>query len=173
MSGLSNLDPNAFKTLEALQQFETFFDMVRNPVKYAEIVAEAKDTVAKAKAVVEAYTTVDLANEYLTKAKIYAAEKYAEIETKHKEVMDKFNANEAEHKSKLKELADLKDVANKHFAEVQANRAKYEEDLKILVEEKAKLNMRAKELGDKEKELLNKEQELVEKASKLKAIMGV
>lgn len=173
MSGLSNLEVVSLKSLENLQQFEAFFDMVRNPDKYAKIVADAKDTIAKAKSVVEAYTTVDLANEYLLKAKVYASEKTAEIEAKQKEVMDKFNANEAEHKAKLKELADLKDTVNKQIAELQSTRAKYEEDVKILNDNRAKVAIRAKELGDKEKELLSKEEELLEKANKLKSIMGI
>jgi len=172
MSGLSNLDQSTFKSLETLRQFESFFDMVSNPTKYAEIVKEAKNTLAEAKAIVEAYTTVDLANEYLTKAKVFANEKTAEIEAKVQAAQEASAKRQAQIEAMRLEADKVVAQANAMFAEADQVQKKQNEAISNINARQGELNLRADELYKKEVQLQEKEKELNQKSAKLKEILG-
>lgn len=166
---LSNIDTSK---LEALAHFKAFFDMVQNPAKFAAIVKDAEKTVADAKVVVEAYTTVELANEYLTKAKAFANEKTVEIEAKTQAAQEASAKRQAQIEAMRLEADKVVAQANAMFAEADQVQKKQAEVMSNLSAKQVELATRSDELYRKEVQLQEKEKELNQKAAKLKEIMG-
>ena len=166
---LSNID---FATLESIKQFKAFFDLVQNPKQFADIVKEAEKVSAEAKKVVEAFTTVELANEYLTKAKAFANEKTSEIEAKVQAAQEAANKRQAQIETARLEAEKLLAQANKASAEAQEKASKlFLIEAAHAITEK-NLEVRADELYKKEVQLQTKEKELNQKAAKLKELLG-
>lgn len=166
---LSNQD---VQTLEALKQFKAFFEMVQNPKKFSEIVAQADKTLADMKAVVEAFTTVELANEYLTKAKAFANEKTVEIEAKVQAAQEASTKRQAQIEEARLAADKVVVQASAMFAEAEQMQKKQAEVMSNLNAKQIELATRADELYRKEVQLQEKEKELNQKAAKLKEIMG-
>ncbi len=166
---LSNID---FSTLESIKQFKAFFDLVQNPKQFADIVKEAEKVSAEARKVVEAHTTVELANEYLAKAKAFASEKTSEIEAKAQAAQEASNKRQAQVENARLEAEKLLAQANKASAEAQEKASKLFliETAQAITEKN--LEARANELYQKEVQLQGKEKELNQKAAKLKELLG-
>lgn len=167
---LSNID---FATLESIKQFKAFFDLVQNPKQFADIVKEAEKVSAEAKKVVEAFTTVELANEYLTKAKAFANEKTSEIEAKVQAAQEAANKRQAQVENARLEADKTIALANQAFKDAEVMQKQLVDTTAMLNSEKARLAVVADELYKKEVQLQTKEKELNQKAAKLKEIMGV
>ena len=166
---LSNIDST---TLETLQQFSAFFDMVKNPDKYASVVADANKAIKEMKSVVEAYTTVVKANEYLESAKKMLAQAQdtaiadkAEIAKLKEKVNQAANAKE----QRLAEKDQQNNEAHRAIVERQRDVEAKEAEVKKEQEEFWALR---KHLNERAQILEAKERDLNEKANKLKQLLG-
>lgn len=166
---LSNVDVG---TLEALRQFKAFFEMVQNPKQFAEIVKQADETLARMQAVVEAHTTVELANEYLTKAKAFANEKTEEIAQKEAAFNERVAKALANADMQKQEAQKASSLAAQHFKDAEDFQKQLQTTQAALNSERASLAIRADELYKKEVQLQDKEKDLNQKAAKLKELLG-
>lgn len=166
---LSNID---FATLESIKQFKAFFDLVQNPKQFADIVKQAEKVSEDARKVVEAFTTVELANEYLTKAKAFANEKTSEIETKVQAAQEAATKRQAQIEASRLDAEKTIALANQAMKDAEAFQSQLQTTQSALNSEKARLAVFAEELYKKEVQLQDREKELNQKAAKLKELLG-
>jgi len=167
--GLSNIDST---TLETLQQFSAFFDMIKNPDKYASVVADANKVIKEMKSVIETYTTVIKANEYLESAKKMLAQvQNTAIADKAEIAKLKEKANQAANakEQRLAEKDQQNNEAHRAIVERQSDVEKKEKELK---KEQEEFYLLRTHLNDRAAILDAKERELNDKASKLKQLLG-
>lgn len=166
---LSNID---YGTLEALKEFKVFFDMVQNPSKYAEVVKQAEAVLDEMSKVVNAFTTVNEANEYLSKSKAHAAEVVKELEEKEVVFTNKVKEAQDSLDKRRKELDEKSSEVSAEAKKVEDSKKELSERLYLYEVSTAELQKKQEELLAKQQELLDKEKELNKKAAQLKAILG-